>query len=98
MVPRAEARVAVADAEGEAEVAAAAGKTMVRAGGDGGVEAVAAVGNAQAVPISSPSKTATFHANQGKGYSSFIPTDTDSCAAPRTITPANELIRLFLER
>ena len=101
---KAEAKVVDADAEvedaGAAAVGVAAGKVMAKADADDVVAAVVVVADSvkAAVPISNRSKTATFRANQGKGCSNFIRTDTASCGAPRTIIPVSGAIPLFPER
>jgi hypothetical protein len=99
---KAEAKVAAADAEVEDAGAAAVGvaedKVMAKADADDVVAEAVVVDSVKAAPMSNRWKTATFHANQGKGCSNFIRTDTASCGAPRTITPANGAIHLFPEQ
>ncbi len=100
-VGRAEAKVEAADAEAEAEAVVeakvvAAGRVMAKGDADDGVEAEA--GSVRVVPTLNPSKTVTFPVNQGKGCWNFIRMDTASYGAPKTTTPANVAIHLFLER
>ncbi len=108
VVPKAAGRAGVkakavdADAEVEAGEAAVAVvvvvvlRAMDRAGVDVGV--AAEVGSVRADPMWNRSKTATFPANQDKGYWNFIRMATASYAVPITITLASAAIRLSPER